>query len=123
MAESGGISELLGTDGESAAEGSIAETPTFLDPTAAALAAEAFKSNPDLAEKASAYFVKQSRLVEIQTEHLHEQREVSLQLLKLKRFDERLRVALRLFVILLATAVGIGALLMMRDAITDHGLA
>jgi hypothetical protein len=122
MAESGGISELLGTDGASPAEGSNAETTTPLDPTAAALAAEASKSNPELAEKASAYFVKQSCLVEIQTEHLHEQRAVSLQLLKLKRFDERLRVALRLFVILVATVVGIGALIMIRDAIADHGL-
>lgn len=122
MAESGAISELLGTDGESPAEGSVAEATTSLDPTAAALAAEASKSNPELAEKASAYFVKQSRLVDIQTEHLHEQRGLSLQLLKLKRFDERLRVALRLFVILVATVVGIGALLMIRDAIADHGL-
>jgi tetratricopeptide (TPR) repeat protein len=122
MAESGGISELLGADGEPSAEGSFAETTTSLDPTAAALAAEASKYNPDLAEKASAYFVKQSRLVEIQTEHLHEQRAVSLQLLKLKRFDERLRVALRVFVVLVATVIGVGALIMIRDAITDHGL-
>lgn len=122
MAESGGISGLLGTDSESPAEGTIPETPTPLDPTAAALAAEAAKSNPELAESASAYFVKQSRLVEIQTEHLHEQRAVNLQLLKLKRFDERLRVSLRLFVILVATVVGIGALLVIRDAIADHGL-
>jgi hypothetical protein len=122
MAESGGISGLLDTDRGSPAEGSIPKTPTSIDPTAAALAAEAAKGNPELADKASAYFVKQTRLVEIQIEHLHEQRAVSLQLLKLKRFDERLRVALRLFVILAATVVGIGALIMIRDAITDHGL-
>jgi len=122
VAESGGMSGLLGTDSGSPAEGTIPETPTPLDPTAAALAAEAAKSSPELAENASAYFVKQRRLVEIQTEHLHEQRAVNLQLLKLKRLDERLRVALRLFLILLATVVGIGALIMIRDAIADHGL-
>src|ERR1700735_223707 len=122
MAESGGISGLLDADGGSPAEGSVPETATTIDPTAAALAAEAAKGNPELADKASAYFVKQTRLVEIQTEHLHEQRAISLQLLKLKRFDERLRVALRLFVILAATVVGIGALIMIRDAIVDHGL-
>jgi hypothetical protein len=122
VAESGGISGLLGSDSESPGEGTISEIPIPLDPTAAALAAEAAKSNDDLADKASAYFVKQSRLVEIQTEHLHEQRAVNLQLLKLKRFDERLRVALRLFVILGATVIGIGALIMVRDAISDHGL-
>ena len=122
MAESGGISGFLGTDSESPAEGTTPETSTLLDPTAAALAAEAARSDPELAESVSAYFVKQSRLVEIQTEHLHEQRAVNLQLLKLKRFDERLRVALRLFVILVVTVVGIGGLIMISDAIADHGL-
>jgi hypothetical protein len=122
VAESSGMSGLFGGDSGSPAEGTIPETPTPLDPTAAAFAAEAAKSNPDLAENASAYFVKQRRLVEIQTEHLHEQRAVNLQLLKLKRFDERLRVALRLFLILVATVVGMGALILIRDAIADHGL-
>ena len=122
MAESGEMSGLLSADAGSPAEGANPETPTTLDPTAAALAAEAAKSNPSLAENASAYFLKQSRLVEIQTEHLHEQRAVNLQLLKLKRFDERLRVALRLFLILVATVIGIGALVVIHDAITDHGL-
>jgi len=68
------MSGLLGTDSGSPAEGTVPETPTPLDPTAAAIAAEAARSNPELAENASAYFVKQRRLVEIQTEHLHEQR-------------------------------------------------
>src|ERR1700741_1263908 len=104
MAESGGVSEILGAGTEPAAEGSVAETP--VDPTAAALAAEAAKSDPELAQKASAYFDKQSHLVEVQTEHLHEQRAVSVQLLKLKRVGERLRVGLQVFVILVATVIG-----------------
>jgi tetratricopeptide (TPR) repeat protein len=122
MAESGGVSGILGGDAETPGESAAPDTPISLDPTAAALAAEAARSDPELAHEASAYFRKQSHLVEVQTEHLHEQRAISLQLLKLKRFDERLRVALRLFVILVATVVGIGALIMIRDAIADHGL-
>ena len=122
MAESGGVSGILGGGAETPSEGAAPDTPTSLDPTAAALAAEAARSDPQLAQEASAYFRKQSHLIEVQTEHLHEQRAVILQLLKLKRFDERLRVALRLFVILAATVVGIGALIMIRDAIADHGL-
>jgi len=119
VAESGGLSGLFTTDGEAPAEGTSPETPTPLDPTAAALAAEAAKNNPELAKNASAYFLKQNRLVEIQTEHLHEQRALSLQLLKLKRIDERLRVALRLFVILVATVVGFGAsLIRSRPGVT-----
>lgn len=119
MAESGGVSGILGADAESAGEGAVSETPTPLDPTAAALAAGEAKSNPQLAEKASAYFDKQSHLVEVQTEHLHEQRAVNLQLLKLRRFDERLRVGLRLFVILVATVIGIIAAVAIRDAVTS----
>jgi tetratricopeptide (TPR) repeat protein len=120
MAESGGVSGILGTESESPAEGSTPETSAPLDPTAAALAAEASRNNPELAQAASAYFRKQSHLVEIQTEHLHEQRIVNLQLLKLRRLGERLRVGLQVFFVLAATAIGLGAVLMLRDAITSR---
>jgi hypothetical protein len=89
MAETGGVSGILATDSESLAERSTPEMSTALGPTAAALAAEVAKNNPELAQEASAYFREQSHLVEIQTEHLHEQRAVSLQLLKLKHFDTK----------------------------------
>jgi tetratricopeptide (TPR) repeat protein len=120
MAESGGVSGILGAEPEAATEGSLAETA--LDPTAAALAAEAAKSDPELAKKASAYFDSQRHLVDVQTEHLHEQRAVNLSLLKLKRSRERLKLGLQLFVILAATVIGIAALLMIRNAIEAHGV-
>ncbi|MGA2366779.1 MAG: hypothetical protein ABSG12_14955, partial [Steroidobacteraceae bacterium] len=120
MAESGGVSGILGTESEASVEGSVSETG--LDPTAAALAAEAAKSDPELAKKASAYFDSQRHLVDVQTEHLHEQRAVNLSLLKLKRSRERLKLGLQLFVILAATVIGIGALLMIRNAIEAHGV-
>jgi tetratricopeptide (TPR) repeat protein len=118
MAESGKVSGILGGDSESSADGSLPETT--LDPTAAALAAEVAKSDPELAREASAYFRKQGHLVEIQTEHLHEQRAVNLQLLKLKRFGERLKVGLQVFVILVATVVGIGAAVLIHDALSSR---
>ena len=120
MAESGGVSEVLGAGNEPAAEASVAETP--LDPTAAALAAEVAKGDAELAQEASAYFRRQSHLVEIQTEHLHEQRAVNLQLLKLRRFGERLRVGLQLFVILVATVIGIGGVILIRDAVNSRSV-
>src|SRR5580704_15130040 len=120
MAELGAVSGILGTDSESTAEGSPADASISLDPTAAALAADAAASNPKLAEAASDYFRKQAHLVEIQTEHLHEQRAVNLQLLKLKRLGERLRVGLQLFFILVATSIGLGAALLVRDAVTSR---
>jgi hypothetical protein len=47
MAESGGISGILGADSESPAEGAPPETA--LDATAAALAVEAARGDPELA--------------------------------------------------------------------------
>jgi len=120
MAESGGVSEILGAGSEAGTESSVAETP--VDPTAAALAAEAAKSDPELAREASAYFRKQSHLIEVQTEHLHEQRAVNLSLLKLKRFDERLKVGLRVFVILVATIIGIFGAALVHDAVTSRSV-
>jgi tetratricopeptide (TPR) repeat protein len=122
MAESGVVSGVLGTRSDAPAEGSTPETPTSIDPTAAALAAEVARDNPELAQEASVYFRKQSHLVEVQTEHLHEQRAVNLQLLKLRRFGERLRVGLQLFVILVATVIGIGGAILIRDAVNSRSV-
>jgi tetratricopeptide (TPR) repeat protein len=122
MTDSGVVSGALGTESEAPAEGSTLETPTSVDPTAAALAAEVAKDNPELAQEASAYFRKQSHLVEVQTEHLHEQRAVNLQLLKLRRFAVRLRVGLQLFVILVATVIGVGGAILIRDAVNSRSV-
>jgi len=120
MAETGGSLGILPSGGESPAEGSVAESPTPLDPTAAALAAEAAKSDPELAKEATSYFRKQAHLVEVQTEHLHEQRAVSLSLLKLRRFGERLAVALRLFLIVIAAVIGLGGVILIHDALSSR---
>jgi len=118
MAESGGVSGILGAEPDAPVEGPVPETT--LDPTAAALAAEAAKFDPELAKKAGVYFDKQSHLVEVQTEHLHEQRAINLNLIKLKHFRERLKVGLQLFVIVIATVIGIGCLMMIHDAYNAH---
>jgi tetratricopeptide (TPR) repeat protein len=120
MAESGGVSGILGAEPEAPVEGSVPET--VLDPTAAALAAEAAKSNPELAKNASDYFLAQRHLVDVQTEHLHEQRAVNLTLLKLKRFRERLKVALQVFVILVATGIGVALVRIVWSAVDDQHL-
>jgi tetratricopeptide (TPR) repeat protein len=113
---------FLGTDGESPAEASTPETSPPLDPVAAAVAVEAARSEPELAQKASAYFEKQTRLVEIQTEHLHEQRAVNLALLKYKRSSERLNFGLRIFFVLVATITCIGGLVLIHDAVTSRSV-
>jgi hypothetical protein len=70
MAETDGSLGILpsGSGTESPVEGSAAESPMPLDPTAAVLAAEAAKSDRELAKEATSYFRKQSHLVEVQTE-------------------------------------------------------
>jgi tetratricopeptide (TPR) repeat protein len=122
VAESGEVSGVLGTDSESPAEASVPEAPLALDPAAAAIAVEAARSDPELAQKASAYFEKQTRLVEIQTEHLHEQRAVNLSLLKFKRSVEQLNFGLRIFFVLVATIAGIGGVILIHDAVTSRSV-
>ncbi|MDE2355905.1 MAG: hypothetical protein KGL69_04035, partial [Alphaproteobacteria bacterium] len=88
------IGELLGGEGEEG--GGEGLTPgAGLDPTAAALASDAAKTDPELTRRASDYFARQSRLVEIQTEHLHEQRAVQIALLRWRRLGEALKVGLQ----------------------------
>ena len=118
--ESGGIAGLVGTDNDAPADNAGGESG--LDPTAAALAAEAFKTHPELATEAAAYFRKQGHLVDIQTEHLHEQRAVNLSLLKLRRIAERLKVALQFVAAMAGVLVAIVLLRMVWSASSDREL-
>jgi tetratricopeptide (TPR) repeat protein len=121
MAEEARLGGLLG--GEEGGEDPGAESPAApLDPHAAAMAMHAASADPSLAARAAAYFETQSRLVAIQTEHLHEQREVALSHLKLKRTAERLRVAAQLFISLIATLVAAYILVMVHDAFTSRAV-
>ena len=92
------------------------------DPIAAAIAIDAARFDPELSSKAGRYLDGQSRLIAIQTEHLHEQREVQLSHLKLRRWSERMRVGLQLFFVLLGTVIGLGILVMLYDAFTSKNV-
>jgi tetratricopeptide (TPR) repeat protein len=120
MAERSGLDHIIGGAEAEAPEADAA--PAGLDPAAAAVAMEAARSDAGLAGKAASYFDKQARLVDIQTEHLHEQRAVSLSHLKLRRFSDQLKVGLQLFVIVVATAIGIVVARMAWGAAHDNGL-
>ncbi|HZK98785.1 MAG TPA: hypothetical protein VFC47_02705 [Caulobacteraceae bacterium] len=114
----GGV--LGGNDGP--AEGEPAVATASLDAAAGAMAMEAAKTDPALAAEASAYFRDQAALVRLQAEHLHEQREVQLSHLKLRRLGERMRLAFQAFFILIGTGLAVGVLVMAWDAEHDHGL-
>jgi tetratricopeptide (TPR) repeat protein len=112
-----------GRQGAEDTEESGGEFPAAsLDPGAAALAMERAGQDPDLAARAGAYFDRQARLVAIQTEHLHEQREVQLSHLKLKRLSERLRVMSQISLTIAVTLVAAYLLIMLHDAVTSRAV-
>src|ERR1700733_11872739 len=96
---------------------------------AAAVAARLSASDPEVARETAAFLKKQTTLLETQNKHLEEEHPARLHYLRgqarevdIRRFALRLRLGLQIFLALVATAVGIGFLIMIRDAIADHGL-
>ena len=72
--------------------------------------------------KADKFLDQQTRLAKLQGEHLHEQRDVVLSRLKIGRFNEWLKAALQVLVVLAGVAL-VGALgVMAWNAHDDHGL-
>ena len=91
-------------------------------PAAVAIALGAAQENSDLAVDAKEFLRKQSRLLELQMENLHEQRQLHLSHLKWRRFSDWMKAALQI----VATAVGILAVValvtMAWSAHEDRGL-
>jgi tetratricopeptide (TPR) repeat protein len=96
---------------------------------AAAVAARLSAADPEVARETAAFLQKQTQLLETQNRHLEDEHPARLHYLRgqarevdIRRVALRLRLAFQIFLALVATAVGITALVMIRDAITDHGL-
>ncbi|MDE2355906.1 MAG: hypothetical protein KGL69_04040 [Alphaproteobacteria bacterium] len=113
MAEKGGIEGALGGEGEDAGE-----SPSVGAPLADAVALDEAGASAE----ARAYLIGARRLVEIQTEHLHEQRAVQIALLRWRRLGEALKVGLQALIALVAAALAAGLGVMAWDAAHDHGL-
>ncbi len=120
MAEQSGLVEQVLGGGES--EAPKADSEAALDPVAAALAVHATRSGEPLDPRLRSYLEKQARLIEIQTEHLHEQRAILISHLKLRRSIDRLKFGMQLFIALAATLVGLGVVVMLFDAFTSHAV-
>ena len=119
MAEGGIVERLLeaeegGEESENAA-GS-------LDPVAAAVAIDAARFDPELSAQAGRYLDEHRRLISIQAEHLHEQREVQLSHLKLRRWGERMRVGVQFFLALIGALIVLGILGMLVDAVRSRSV-
>lgn len=94
---------------------------------AAAYALERVQDDPEVRGKAAAFLDRQTRLVDLQREVLEAERSLRLHHLKdqgresrQKRFGQRLRNAFQLFLTAVAAVIGVGFVLMMRDAITSE---
>ena len=104
-----------------------AETPDTLataEAFAAAVAAIASRQDPEVAGKTAQFLDHQSRLLETQREHLKDEHALRLHFLRgqarevdIRRFGLRLRVGFQLFLVLVATVIGIGAVIMINDAV------
>jgi tetratricopeptide (TPR) repeat protein len=120
LAESSASDIVLGGGEAEDREGDAAGVS--IDPSAAAVAMEAAKTDPALAAEAAAYFRKQSTLVDLQIKHFDEERLLGIAAARRKRYADRIRN-------MLATIVGgaaIGFLValgsMVWTATHDHGL-
>ena len=116
----GGI--IDGVLGGEQAEAQEAAPQSGLDPVAAALATTAAGADPAITPDLKAYLNKQAQLVEIQTEHLHEQRAVQLSSLKLRRSIDRLKLGMQLFITLAVTVIGVGLAVMIVDAFRSRSV-
>jgi tetratricopeptide (TPR) repeat protein len=94
---------------------------------AAAVAARLSGNDPQVARDTSLFLNKQAQLLQIQAEHLKDEHALRLAHLdnqlredNVRRLGLRLRVGFQLFVILVATVIGIGIAIMIRDAVTSR---
>jgi tetratricopeptide (TPR) repeat protein len=69
-----------------------------------------------------AFLRKQSRLIDLQTEHLHEQRELILSRLRWGRFSDRLKALLQTLTVLVGLSVAGGVAVMAWQAHEDRSL-
>ncbi len=127
MAE-GLLGGILGEDDEKG-EVDAPETLAGAAAFAAAVAARLSVSDSQVAQDTSAFLKEQTQLLKVQREHLKDEHEARLHYLQgqarevdIRRFGLRLRVGFQLFLVLLATAVGLGLVVMVRDAVTSRSV-
>ena len=127
MAE-GVLGGILGKEDEvSKVEASENLSGAGAEAFAAAVAARLSGNDPEVARDTSAFLKKQARLLEIQAEHLKDEHAARLHFLQgqarevdIRRLGLRLRVGFQLFLVLVATAIGLSGAVMIRDAVTSN---
>ncbi|GAC1672937.1 MAG: hypothetical protein NVS9B2_21150 [Steroidobacteraceae bacterium] len=94
---------------------------------ASAVAAKLAGNDPEVARRTADFLIDQSYLLRVQKKHLEEEHAARLHFLQgqarevdIRRFGLRLRVGFQLFLVLLATAIGVGVAIMIHDAVTSR---
>jgi len=113
------LSGILG-GGDEKPEIEAPETSVGVDAFAAAVAAIASRQDPEVARDTSAFLKKQAQLVETQREHLNDEHALRIALLRGQRLGQALRIGFQLFLVVVATVIGVGGAVMIRDAVTSR---
>src|SRR5579862_2654806 len=106
-------------------EGAGAASEASVDTGSAALSlalGRTGKSDKALDEDARAFLKKQGRLIDLQTEHLHEQREIVLSRLRWGRFSDRMKALLQVMTACIGLLIAGGIGWMAWSASQDRGL-
>ncbi|HWE44476.1 MAG TPA: hypothetical protein VG407_00495 [Caulobacteraceae bacterium] len=120
MAEDAELAEgVLGGGEPEAVE---ADAAARLDPIAAALATSATEQGRPLDPNLAEYLARQRELIEVQTEHLHEQRELQFEHLRVRRWKDRLSLTIQALGVALGIVVFVALGSLVWRAHEDHGL-
>jgi tetratricopeptide (TPR) repeat protein len=127
MAE-GLLGGILGEEDEKS-EVEATETFASADAFAAAVAARLSASDPEVARDTSAFLKEQTQLLKVQKDHLKDEHAARLHFLQgqarevdIRRFGLRLRVGFQVFLALVASTIGIGLIVMIRDAVSSRSV-
>ena len=115
MAE-GLLGGVLGAEAEEKADSTKSGPEAF----AAAVAANIANLNPEVAAKTAAFFDKQIEVLEVQRKSLEAEYEFFEVEWGPRLLGIRLRVGFQIFAVIVATAIGVGAAIMIRDAVTSR---
>src|SRR5471030_1832300 len=131
MAENGILEGILGgVEGEEReAEETGFRAEAAATAVATAVAIDAARYDPELSRAASDYLNEQrvlvrasTELVRIQVHHSDEERELSIQAAKRKRFSDHFRMSFQVFMTLVATVICVGVGVMVWDAATSKSV-
>ncbi|HEY6484713.1 MAG TPA: hypothetical protein VIY54_14400 [Steroidobacteraceae bacterium] len=123
---------LLGgalTDDDEKPEVEAADALAGAEAFASAVAAMISQHDPGVARRTEDFLVEQTQLLRVQKEHLKDEHAARLHYLlgqarevDIRRFGLHLRVGFQLFLVLVATAIALGATLMIHDAINSRSV-